>query len=166
MLAASAGLVVLAALQASAAVSPERAPQASSASVSPEPSAEQKPVSLSRIRRALETQSDLLKLDGTQATRPTFRTEIRGRRLETVLDGLDFRAGPVPLEGVYAFEQAQVLGNPWAGRVVAVNILPLVQAAHRAIRNARRGRAERAAQEEVQRALIEFGGSQIAKGLR
>ena len=83
-----------------------------------------------------------------------------------MLEGLDFRAGPVPLEGVYAFEQAQVLGNPWAGRAVAVNILPLVQAAHRAIRNARRGRAERAAQEEVQRALIEFGGSQIAKGPR
>jgi len=161
MLVASAALVVLAALQASAAaVSPERAPQVSSASVSPEPSAEQQPVSLSRIRRALETQSDLLKLDGTQATRPTFRAEVRGRRLETVLDGLDFRAGPVPLEGVYAFEQAQVLGNPWAGRAVAVNILPLLQAAHRAMSNARRGRTERAAQEEVQRALIEFCGSQ------
>jgi hypothetical protein len=161
MLVASAALLVLAALQASAAaVSPERAPQTSSASLSLEPSAEQQPVSLSRIRRALETESDLLKLDGTQASLPTFRTEIRGRRLDTVLDGLDFRAGPVPLEGVYAFEQAQILGNPWAGRAVAVNILPLVQAAHRAISNARRGRAERAAQAEVQRALVEFCGSQ------
>ena len=116
---------------------------------------------MSRIRRALETQSELLKLDGTHATRPTFRTEIRGRRLETVLDGLDFRAGPVPPEGLYAFEQAQLLGNPWAGRPIAVNILPLVQAAHRAISHARHDRAERAARKEVQRALTEFCRSQI-----
>jgi hypothetical protein len=126
--------------------------------VSPEPSTEQLPlVSLSRIRQALETQSHLLKPDVTQRTQPTFRAEIRGPKVETVFDRLDFRTGPVPPGGLYAFEQAQLLGNPWAGRpIIEVNVLPLVQAAHRAVSKARHDRAERTAHEDVQRTLIEF----------
>src|SRR4030095_5226096 len=69
MVVASAGLLVLAALQASAAAgSPATAHQASSASVSPQPATEQVPVSLSRIRRGLERQSELLKPVEPEAT--------------------------------------------------------------------------------------------------
>jgi hypothetical protein len=159
MPAAGTALLALIALQASSvSVSPESSTQGPPPSVSPRPSTDQvPPVSLRRIRQALETQTQRLKPDATEPTKPTFRTEIRGRKIESVLDGLDFKAGPVPLGGLYAFEQAQLLGNPWAGRpIIAVNILPIVQAAHRAISNARHGRAERAAHEEAQRAVIEL----------
>jgi hypothetical protein len=128
------------------------------ASASSEPAAAQTSTgSLSRIRQALETQTHSLKLDATQENPPTFRAEIRGRRVESVLDRLDFRPGPMPPGGLYAFEQAQLLGNPWAGRpMIEVNVLPIFEAAYRAISSARSRHAERAAHEAVQRALIEL----------
>jgi hypothetical protein len=132
------------------------------ASASPEPAAAQTSTeSLVRIRQALETHTQLLGLHVTQENPPTFRAEIRGRKVESVLDRLDFRAGPKPPGGLYAFEQAQLFGNPWAGRpIIEVNVLPLFEAAYRAISRARSRLGERAAQEEVQRAVVEFCATQ------
>jgi len=78
--------------------------------------------------------------------------------MQAVFDALDFNGGPVPPGGSYAFEQRRRLfGDPWAGQaMIQVNVLPLVEAAYRAISSARHDHAERAAHDEVQRALIEF----------
>jgi len=153
MLIAGAALLALAALQTSAgSIAPVVSAQASAASVSPEPV-----VSVTRIRQRLERQNQLLKFDVPETTEPMFRTAVQGQRIQAVLDALDFNGGPMPPGGLYAFEQSQLLGNPWAGRpIVEVNVLPLVAAAYRAIRSAHHEHADRAAHEEVQRALIAF----------
>jgi hypothetical protein len=156
-----AALAVLAALQiAAVGVPTDDGAQAAAAVASPESLTERISVSLDRIRHALETQNQPLEWELTQPTQPTFRTEIRGWRVESLFDRLDFNGGPVPPGGLYAFEQAQRLGNPWAGvPIVKVSVLPLIQAARHAISDVRHDRADRAAREEAQRAVIRLCGT-------
>jgi hypothetical protein len=152
MLAAGAALLALPALQAAVSISPVTAAQAPPASVSPE-----RLVSLTRIRQELERQSHPLAADVPQTIQPTFRAVVQGQRIQAIFDALDFNGGPVPPGGLYAFEQRRLLGDPWAGQpLIQVNVLPVVKAAYHAISRARRDHAERAAHEEVRRALIEF----------
>jgi len=152
MLVAGAAVLALAALQTAVSISPVTSAQAAPASVPPEPL-----VSLTRIRQGLERQNHPLAPDMAQTSRPTFRAAVEGQRVQAVFDALDFNGGPVPPGGLYAFEQRRLLGNPWAGQsMIQVNVLPLVEAAYRAISNGHHDRAERGAHEAVQRALIEF----------
>jgi hypothetical protein len=70
----------------------------------------------------------------------------------------DFKGGPVPPGGLYAYEQRRILGQP--AQVGGVDILPLFTGLAKAIGNARRARAEAAAREEVERAMAEFCAAQ------
>jgi hypothetical protein len=121
-----------------------------------EPPQHELPVSVARIRAGLE-RTQVLRLTLTDR-KPDFRVDIRERRFEEdLLNRLDFRSGPVPPGGLYAFEQRQRIGPPGIAQpLVMVDVLAIGQALHSAIANARRSSAERAAREEVQRALAEF----------
>ncbi len=122
------------------------------------------PVSVKRIRAALErlpAQAPTL-LD----ERPNFRIEIRERqRVDELLQSLKIDNGPRVPGGLYAYDQQLALfpklDSP--GRftpVGGVNLLPAGRAIAGAISNLRRARAEKAAHEEVQRALDEFWAAQ------
>ena len=118
------------------------------------------PVSLDRIRAALErSPREPLK---TQLPKPTFRVEIRERqRFEALLATLDFRSGPVPPGGLYGFEQRARLSSPWGSQpIVGVDVLAMGRLIANGISSARRSRAEAAAREEVKRALEEFWAAQ------
>jgi hypothetical protein len=113
------------------------------------------PVSLQRIRLALAQPPPLV--DDSTVT-PTFRVLVREeQRFQELLDLLDFGEEPRIPGGLTAFEQRRVLGNPWVGQpLILIDVLPMLNAGVQAIGKARRARAERAAREEVQQALVEF----------
>ena len=71
------------------------------------------PVSLERIREAL-TAGTTSKLSLSALEKPPdFKVEVQERRaLEEILMTLDFKAGPAPAGGVYAYEQQRQLFNP------------------------------------------------------
>ena len=72
------------------------------------------PVSLGKIRDALERASAApgFLLKNVQDT-PLFRIEIRERqKIEELLGTLDFKAGPTPPGGVYGYEQQRVMFPP------------------------------------------------------
>lgn len=120
------------------------------------PATPELPVSLNQIRKALDKpKPNLLALSTVE---PTFQVIIREDNVfQELLDRPDFGSGPRMPGGLYAFEQRQLLGKPWAGQpLIQIDVLPLLNAAGRAIGNARRTRLEEAAHEEVQRALMEF----------
>ena len=118
------------------------------------------PVSLDRIRAALErSPREPLK---TQLPKPTFRVEIREhQRFEALLATLDFRSGPVPPGGLYGFEQRARLSSPWGSQpIVGVDVLAIGRLIANGISRAQRSHAEAAAREEVKRALEEFWAAQ------
>ena len=115
---------------------------------------------MSRIHAALDRPAPLrLTLP---EPKPDFRVEIRQRPLYSPnllgpVEGLwSTTTGPVPPGGLYAFEQRQRLGQQWTQPVFSVDLLSIGAGLQRAIANARRSRAEKAARDEVQRALAEF----------
>lgn len=138
------------------------------------------PVSLDRIREALEqpARPPLLRPDRT----PDFKVEVEERRkLEELIASLDFSAGPAPPGGLYAFEQQRLafpkvdrpLVQPYAAfstgelLVIALENLMMKHLGGRALHavsNWERERAERAAREEVAQAMREFCASQPAHG--
>ena len=133
------------------------------------------PVSLGKIRDALERASAdrgfLLK--NVQDT-PLFRIEIRERqKIEELLGTLDFKAGPTPPGGVYAYEQQRVMfpavDNPMAQPYAAFNQTELaIVAAQSAVstmlakyvakglKDAYRANQLHAARAEVDRAIAEY----------
>jgi hypothetical protein len=147
MLSGIIGLVLAVGLQQ--AVDPSSAPDAS-----------ELPVSLTRIRTALERPEKLrLTLPEPDAH---FRVEIRERPLYSpnLLAPVETLWSPspgrVPPGGLYAFEQRQRFGGLWSQPMLSVDLLSIGSAVQKAIANARRTRAENAAREEVRRALAEF----------
>ena len=136
------------------------------------------PVSLERIRKALEQPpGQRLKL---MDDAPMFRSFIRERlRIEALLETLTFDSGPVVRGGLYAYEQQQTITpkvqNPLAqpysaftpGELLQVSATSLVAdylagPIVRAVTSAERRRAEAAAREEVRRALQEYWAAQAA----
>jgi hypothetical protein len=132
------------------------------------------PVSLGKIRDALERASApgfLLK--NVQDT-PTFRIEIRERqKIEELLGTLDFKSGPTPPGGVYAYEQQRVmfpavdnpLAQPYAAfsptelLIVAAESAvssPLAKYVAKGLKDAYRTHQLQAARAEVERAIAEY----------
>jgi hypothetical protein len=133
------------------------------------------PVSLDRIRDGLERIAGpgllLKKVEDT----PTFRVEILERqKVEELLSSLDFKSGPKPPGGIYAYEQQRVLfpavDNPMAqpyaafnpgelavvtAEAAAANLLGAKYIA-RALKNALRASQEQASRAEVDRAIAQY----------
>jgi len=137
------------------------------------------PVSLDRIRGALSSPPQLMsKLD----MKPTFTVSVHDdHHLQAILSTLDFKTGPRPPGGLYGYEQQQQIWNkvdrplaqPYAafsgGELITLAIEGLMQkylggALLGALTNGERERAERAAKEEVSRAIREYCGSRPDAG--
>ncbi len=139
------------------------------------------PVSLEKIRDALD-RTPLLTLNGLRQQAAHFKIEIEERRkIEELLATLDFKTGPAPPGGIYAYEQQRLLQNPadnpltqpWA----AFNTKELITLAIEniaakylggralsAVSNYERARAEYAARQEVAHALEDFCAAQPNHG--
>jgi hypothetical protein len=122
-------------------------------------SARELPVSVSHIRAALDRPAPLRLT--VPAPKPTYRVQIREHLLYSpnllgpVEQLWSTTTGPPPPGGLYAYEQRQRLGQ-LSQPLYLVDLLSIGGAIKNAITNARRSGAEKAAREDVQRALAEF----------
>ena len=132
------------------------------------------PVSLGKIRDALDRASAPGFLLKNVQDAPTFRIDIRERqKIEELLGTLDFKAGPTPPGGVYAYEQQRVMfpavDNPLAQPYAAFNQTELlIVAAQSAVssmaaryvakglKDAYRTHQLQAARADVERAIAEY----------
>jgi hypothetical protein len=156
----------------------ERQPSPTAVPASSQPDADSTatlnfPVSLERIRGALEHQNPSQLLKGIDE-KPTFRIEIQERRkIEELLATLDFKAGPTPPGGVYAYEQQRLafppvdnpLAQPYAafsqGQLLTILVENIVgkymaAGAASAIRKAIHERTEATVRREVDEAIAEY----------
>jgi hypothetical protein len=131
------------------------------------------PVSLERIRGALERPTPAQLLKGIDE-KPTFRIEIQERqKIEELLATLDFKGGPTAPGGVYGYEQQRLafppvdnpLAQPYAafsqGQLLTIlveNIVGKYMAAGAAsgIRKAMHERSEATVRREVDEAIAEY----------
>jgi len=164
--------------ESAASSTPTTAP--SSAQDTPEATQPSLPVSLDRIRKALEQKpaQPLLKLPD----QPTFKIQVQERnRLQDLLATLDFKGGPTPAGGLYAAEMQRVMfpsvSNPLVQPYAAFNqpelltiILEnlagkyLIGKAFNAISAADRDRAEAAARDEVRQTIAQYCAGQPNNG--
>jgi hypothetical protein len=111
------------------------------------------PVSLSRIREALKKPDPRL---AVPPPKPDFKIEVNEeQRFRDLVDLLDFSPSPV----VPAVWFGPAVGGSRTQPLVSMSVSDLGTAVVRSVTKARRARAERLAQEEVQRALIQFCAS-------
>jgi hypothetical protein len=131
------------------------------------------PVSLDHIREALKKPADSSLLREAQVA-SDFRIEIvEQKKIEEMLSNFDFKAGPVPAGGLYAFEQQQRLFKPTdrplmqpyaaynAGQFFTIAIENLIGKylagpALGAVAGAVRSRSEREAKAEVDQAIADY----------
>src|SRR4051794_37818455 len=161
------------------------APQETAPSPAADPPSSQQhsgnlPVSLSKIRGALET-TPLLSLS-TIDERPTFRIQIQEKqKLEELLGTLQFKAPFIPAGGVNMLEQNRImfpavdnpLRQPWSefsqSELVTLLVENLVRKyvgdkAMTSISRAERSHAEAAAKEEVRAAVSQYCTAQPNNG--
>jgi hypothetical protein len=119
------------------------------------------PVSVDRIRAALE-RPDLLTLPHIT---PDFVVEVHDReRFDKLVPPWDFRSGPVPPGGLYAYEQLQRSGLSTTQPLVVVDLLAIAREMSRAYA----AHSAAAAREDVRRTIAEYcaaqpdGGAAIA----
>lgn len=161
-----------------AATAPEQPTPAAPAEEQKTPAADL-PVSIDRIRKALERPT-LFPVE--LRNMPTFRIEVQERnRLQDILSTLDFSSGPTPAGGVYANEIQRVMfpsvSNPLRQPYAAFNqpelltiILEnlagqyLAKKAIGAITAADRAAAEEAARAELRRAVTQYCAGQPNRG--
>ena len=159
---------------------PSTPPDPATAPVSPEGSELNLPVSLDKIKGALE-QTPTLSLRALDE-RPTFRVQIRERqRLEELLATLNYKSTPAPAGGLYGYEmQRQVwpaVDNPARQPYAAFNQSELLTIlvenlvgrylggkAINAITKAERARAEASARNDVRQAVAEYCSAQPNAG--
>ena len=172
-------LVVTAILVASSGAAQDAQPSSPAAPSSPPADAKTPtdlPVSLGRIREGLERPTSsasgmMLKALDKQ---PDFRVEIREKRkLEELIASLDFKSGPTPAGGLYAFEQQRLvtppvdnpLAQPYAafsqGQLMTILVENLVGKylagkAINAVTKAQRESAEESAKREVEEAINDY----------
>jgi hypothetical protein len=138
------------------------------------------PVSLDRIRGQLQ-QSPAQTLRGLHEE-AMFKVQIQERqRIEELLATLDFKSGPTPAGGVYAYELQRItkppidnpLSQPYAAfstselLTIAVENLAVKYLGGRALSAVTAGerqRAEQAARDEVARSMAEFCAAQPNNG--
>ena len=164
--------------------SPEPSSPSSGGTTAPSPAQDAPPlnlpVSLDRIRKALEQQpaQPLLRMPET----PVFRVEVQERnRFQELLATLDFRAGPMPAGGIYAAEMQRVmfpsvsnpLRQPYAAfnqpellTIIIENLVGkyLIGKAFGALSSMERERAEAAAREEVRQTIAQYCAGQPNNG--
>jgi hypothetical protein len=141
------------------------------------------PVSLDRIKDALQQTPPVAPLRGLN-DKPVFKIEVRERQrisLDDLIKSLDFKSGPVPAGGLYGFEQQRQmfpavdnpLRQPYAAfnqgellTILAENLAGkyLAGKAMNAITSADRARAQAAAREEVNEAVHNYCSSQPLSG--
>lgn len=132
------------------------------------------PVSLENIREGLARPHVLRGLD----RKPDFSVSIEeSRRLEEMFRALEFKMGPPPPGGLYAYEQQRLLFNPTdhplsqpyaafsGGELITLAIEGLVGRwlgglAKDGLSAAERRAAEKNAREEVKRAIAQFCAEQ------
>lgn len=138
------------------------------------------PVSLDRIKEALE-QTPAISFR-TLDERPTFRVQIRERqRIEELLATLNYKSAPAPAGGLYGYEmqrqQWPSVDNPLRQPYAAFNQTELLTIlvenlvghylagkAKHAITTAERAHAEAAARNEVRQAVAEYCSAQPRAG--
>jgi hypothetical protein len=139
------------------------------------------PVSIVKIREALEQPTPSLSLR-TLDERPTFRIQIRERmKIEELLASLNFKTSPAPGGGLYGYEQQRQmfpavdnpLRQPYAAfnqpellTILVENLVGryLAGKAGNAISNAERAHAETNAREEVRVAVEQYCNAQPHAG--
>jgi hypothetical protein len=135
------------------------------------------PVSLDRIREQLARPPDEPILEGLERP-PDFRVRIEERRFDVdLLEGFDVGTSPPPPGGLYGYEQQRLLRNPvqhpleqpYAAftqgellQVAATSTLTglLTKYLTEGLTRASRGRQERAARDEVRKAIAAYCASQ------
>jgi hypothetical protein len=123
-------------------------------------------VSLERIRTALNRPA--LRLP-TEGPKPDFVVHVIQKSwFEQVMPPIDFRSGPVPPGGLYAYEQQQRL-NPTAPiPLFNVSLMPLVRGIAHGFSSAYQAQSSASAHRDVVRAIAEYcaaqpnGGTAIA----
>ncbi len=138
------------------------------------------PVSLGKIKDAL-TLPPSLPLRGLN-DKPTFKIEVREKqriKIDDLLASMDFKSGPAVPGGLYGYEQNRLafpavdnpLRQPFAAfsqpellTIVIENLAAkyLGGRALSAVTSAERAHAERAARDEVQRALADYWAQKAA----
>ena len=159
---------------------PSSPPDAPPPAVSPDENGLNLPVSLDKIKGALE-QTPAISFR-TIDERPTFRVMIRERqKLDELLATLNYKAGPTPAGGVYGYEmqrqQFPSVDNPLRQPYAAFNQPELLTIlienlvghylggkAINAISAAERAHAEAAARAEVRQAVSEYCSAQANAG--
>jgi hypothetical protein len=134
------------------------------------------PVSLTKIREALET-TPTFSLS-TIDERPIFRVQIQEKqKIEELLATLNFKAGPIPAGGLYMAEQNRIMfppvDNPLRQSFAAFNQPELLtilienlagrylaDKAMSAVSKAERAHAEALAKDEVRTAVAQYCGAQ------
>ena len=153
----------------------------------PDDQASNLPVSLDRIREALQQPAvEPLKALRGLDERPLFRVEIRERqRIEELLATLKFNSGPAVPGGLYGYEQQRImfpsvdnpLAQPWSAfnqpelaRVASLSLIETLLAKYLArqlfgaINSAEHASAQRAARDEVNRAIADYCAAQPNRG--
>jgi hypothetical protein len=148
--------------------------------VSPEGNELNLPVSLDKIKDALE-QTPAISLRALDE-RPTFRVQIRERqRLEELLATLNYKSTPAPAGGLYGYEMQRqmwpAVDNPLRQPYAAFNQPELLTIlvenlvgrylggkAINAITSAERARAQAAARNDVRQAVSEYCSAQPSAG--
>jgi hypothetical protein len=131
------------------------------------------PVSLDRIRGALDRPAGGSLLKGLDEA-PTFRVEIRERqKIQELLSTLNFKSGPTPAGGLYGYEQQRLmfpsvdnpLAQPYAAfnqsqllTIIVENLVGKYLAGHAldSITKSQREHAEAAARREVDQAISNY----------
>jgi hypothetical protein len=139
------------------------------------------PVSLDRIREGL-AHAPVKPLLSALEKPPDFRIAVEERRtIEEILATLDFKTGPAPAGGLYGYEQQRRLFNPTdrplaqpyaafsGGELITIAIQNLAAKylggrVVDAVTDAERARAERAARDEVERAIAEYCAARPDRG--
>lgn len=151
-------MVIAAVFVASALACAPQTPTPAAAPPSPE-----LPVSLDHIREALARPPGLRWTP--PEVKPDFVVHISEReRFEKMMPPWDFRSGPVPPGGLYAWEQLQRSGVAMAQPLISVDLMAIAREIGGAISAARTAHATAQAREEVRRAIAAFCAAQSDGG--
>ena len=147
--------MLLAMLLVAGVMAAPQAPQATQAVQDSMP--EELPVSLARIRAALD-RPDLLTL---HPVTPDFIVAVSEReRFEKLVPPPDYRSGPVPPGGLYAYEQLQRSGLGSAQPLFLVDLIAI----GRGIARAHASHEAAAARDEVRREIAAYCAAQPGAG--